>query len=122
MELNAKLRMNNDSERQTENDFRYRTKDKQRLWMPNWRYDSEHQDDNVALNAEQKKQGSGGRNENVALNAKRKMNNDSERQTKKVVALMSKWKCTSECQTKDMALNATIKKDGVIKCQNEIRL
>ena len=50
----------------------------------------ERRNKDVALNVEQKKQGSGCRNENVALNTKRKMNDNFKCQTKKVVALMSK--------------------------------
>ena len=70
------------------------------LQASNWRCGSERQT---------KKQGSGRRKGNVALNAK----------WKKVVALMLKWKRGFEHQTEYMALNANIKKDGAIKCQNE---
>ena len=56
--LNVKLRNDSGFEsRNWEHDSRYRAKEKQRLWTLNWRYDSECQGDDAALNAESKKEG-----------------------------------------------------------------
>ena len=92
--------------------YKCRTRGKQRLWTPNWRYSFERQDEKEALYAKQKMNNdSGCYNEHVALNTKRKMINDSERQTKKVIALISKWKCGFELQNEDVALNAKPKEN-----------
>ena len=92
--------------------YKCRTRGKQRLWTPNWRYSFERQDEKEALYAKQKMNNdSGCYNEHVALNTKRKMINDSECQTKKVIALISKWKCGFELQKEDVALNAKPKEN-----------
>ena len=116
-----KLKANDNSERQDEDMAlnakrkrwsKCRTRGKQRLWTPNWRYSFERQDEKVALYAKQKMNNdSGCYNEHVALNTKRKMINDSECQTKKVIALISKWKCGFELQKEDVALNAKPKEN-----------
>ena len=79
--LKVKLRSDDGSERQNcERDSRYQAKDKQRLWTPNWIYDSECQGDDVALNAELKVWlWTLNRKERVALNAKLEKDGDSER-------------------------------------------
>ena len=116
--LNAELRMYNGFTRQMKNGSKHRTKDKQRLWMPNeegdgfdiemkmrlWTPKSEtwlwtpNGKWIMALNAKWRRWWLWYRNENAAPNVKWKMDNHSECQMKKVMALISKWKCGSERQ------------------------
>ena len=96
MDLDVELKVNNDSERQTE-DMVLNAKMKMWLWTPKWRCDFERQNEDAALKANWKKG-------MMAMNAALKTNNGSKRQNEttalnaklKKQLWMLKWKCGSK--------------------------